>query len=63
MLELDLFRSETHGLNELLECTCTLCGAECESVEHVLWECLVHRTSFMMVLCDRYADFEWPREE
>ena len=36
-----------HGLNEELgrhrgregKSECTLCGAECESVVHVLWEC------------------------
>ena len=41
------FRSGTHGLNEGLgrhrgregKVQCTLCGAECESVVHVLWEC------------------------
>ena len=41
------FRSETHGLNEELgrHCgregmkECLLCGDECESVSHVLWEC------------------------
>ena len=41
------FRSGTHGLNEELgrhrgregKVECTLCGAECESVVHVLWEC------------------------
>ena len=42
-----LFRSGIHGLNEELgrhrgregKVECTLCGAECESVVHVLWEC------------------------
>ena len=43
------FRSGTHGLNEELgrhsTCTrndskaCAFCEYECESVEHVLWEC------------------------
>ena len=41
------FWSGTHGLNEELgrhrgregKVECTLCGAECESVVHVLWEC------------------------
>ena len=38
------FRSGTHGLNEELgrhrgKSECALCGAECESVVHVLWEC------------------------
>ena len=40
------FRSGTHGLNEELgrhsdtdgRVECTLCGAECESVVHMLWE-------------------------
>ena len=33
-----------HGLNEELEVEmeCTLCSAECESVKHVLWECLAY---------------------
>ena len=41
------FRSGTHGLNEELgrhrgregKVECILCGAEFESVVHVLWEC------------------------
>ena len=41
------FRSGAHGLNEELgrhrgregKSECVLCGAECESVVHVLWEC------------------------
>ena len=37
------FRSETHGLNEAPgregRKECLLCGDECESVSHVLWEC------------------------
>ena len=41
------FRSGTHGLNEELgrhrgregKVECSICGAECESVVHVLWEC------------------------
>ena len=42
------FRSGTHGLNEELgrhievekeNWNVLLCGAECESVVHVLWEC------------------------
>ena len=41
------FRSGTHGLNEELgrhrgregRKECLLCGDECESVSHVLWEC------------------------
>ena len=46
------FRSGTHGLNEELgrhsdrdgRVECTLCGAECESVVHVLWECSTYST-------------------
>ena len=62
-----------HGLNEELgehrgrEGKCTFCGAECESVVHVLWECSTYsssRVSFMVkldeLLRDRYADFEVP---
>ena len=41
------FGSGTHGLNEELgrhrgregKSEYTLCGAECESVVHMLWEC------------------------
>ena len=41
------FRSGTHGLNEELgrhggregKLECSICGAECESLVHVLWEC------------------------
>ena len=43
---------------------CTLCGAECERVVNVLWECLAYsssRASFMVkleeLLGDRYTDF------
>ena len=44
---LSTFRSGTHGLNEELgrhkgregKVECTLCGAKCESVVYVLWEC------------------------
>ena len=40
------FRSGTHGLNEELgrhkgKLERALCGAECESVVHMLWECSV----------------------
>ena len=67
------FRSGTHGLNEELErhggregkLECTLCGAECESVVHVLWECSAYsssRASFLLnleeLLGDRYADLK-----
>ena len=27
------------GREGKIECTCNICGAECESVVHVLWEC------------------------
>ena len=45
------FRSGTHGLNEELgrhrgregKSECVLCGAECECVVHVLWECSAYR--------------------
>ena len=67
------FRSGTHGLNEELgrhrgregKLECPLCGAECESVMHVLWECSAYsssRASFLLkleeLLGHRYADFE-----
>ena len=46
------FRSGTHGLNEELgrhrgregNKECVLCGNECESVSHVLWECSAYVT-------------------
>ena len=46
-------RTGTHGLNEELgrhRCRegnneCELCGNECESVSHVLWECLTYSSS------------------
>ena len=68
-----LFRSGTHGLNEELgrhkgregKVECTLCGAEYESVIHVLWECLAYsscRLEFLEklqeILGDRYSDFD-----
>ena len=67
------FRSVTHSLNEELgrhrgregKLERTLCGAECESVVHVLWECTAYsssRASFMEklqeLLGDSYADFD-----
>ena len=67
------FRSGTHGLNEELgrhrdregKLECTLCGAECESVVHVLWQCTAYscsRASFteklQELLGDSYADFD-----
>ena len=52
------YRSGTHGHNEELgrhrgregKSECTLCGAEYESVVHVLWECSAYsgsRASFV----------------
>ena len=40
------FRSGTHGLNEELgrQSDRVECGAECESVVHVLWECSTYST-------------------
>ena len=67
------FRSGTHGLNEELgrhrgregKVECTLCGAECESVVHVLWECPAYsncRLTFLKklqeLLGDKYIDFD-----
>ena len=51
------FRSGTHGLNEELgrhrgregKSECTLCGAECESVVHVLWECTAYSSSRLVL--------------
>ena len=47
------FRSGTHGLSEELgrhrgregNKECELCGNECESVSHVLWECPIYSSS------------------
>ena len=44
-----------HGLNEVLgrhrgkegKSERTLCGVECESVVHVLWECTAYSSRFM----------------
>ena len=52
------FRSGTHGLNEELgrhrgrdgNKECVLCGNECESVSHVLWECSAYRADFLLKL-------------
>ena len=68
------FRSGTHGLNEELgighrgrnsRTECVLCGDECESVVHVLWECPAYKDSreeFMIklrsTLGDAFKDFE-----
>ena len=66
------FRSGTHGLNEELgrhrgregKVECTLCGAECESVVHVLWECPAYGSCRLMfleklqeLLGDNYSSF------
>ena len=53
------FRSGTHGLNEELgrhrgregKKECLLCDDECESVSHVLWDCLVYNTLRNDFLC------------
>ena len=47
------FRSGTHGLNKELgrhrgrngRTECILCGDECKSVVHVLWECPAYKDS------------------
>ena len=67
------FRSGTHGLNEELgrhrgregKVECTLCGAECESVVHVLWECPAYSNCRLMFLKKlqellgvKYIDFD-----
>ena len=67
------FRSGTYGLNEELgrhrgregKVECTLCGAECQSVVHVLWECPAYsncRLTFLKklqeLLGDKYSDFD-----
>ena len=68
-----VFRSGTYGSNEELgrhrgregKSECGLCGAECESVVHVLWECSVYsniRVIFVEklweLLGNRYANFD-----
>ena len=67
------FRSGTHGLNEELgrhrgrngRTKCVLCGDECESVVHVLWECPAYKDSreeFMIklrsTLGEAFKDFK-----
>ena len=67
------FRSGTHGLNEELgrhrgrngRTECILCGDECESVVHVLWECPVDRdereglmVKLKAILEEAFKDFE-----
>ena len=67
------FRSGTHGLNEELgrhrgregKKECVLCGDECESVSHTLWDCSAYtsiRAQFLLKLKaslgGSYASFE-----
>ena len=67
------FRSGTHGINEELgrhrgregKIECSLCGAECESVVHVLWECPAYSSSRLIfleklqgILGDRHTEFD-----
>ena len=67
------FRSGTNGLNEELgkergredKSECALCGAECESVVRVLWECSAYSNirgifveKLWELLGERYADFD-----
>ena len=67
------FRSGTHGLNEELgrhrgregKKECVLCGDECESVSHTLWDCSAYtsiRAQFLQklkaILGGSYARFE-----
>ena len=60
------FRSETNGLNEELgrhstrnSKACFFCECECESVEHVLWECSEYssiRKKFIRNLDDWFSN-------
>ena len=61
------FRSGTHGLNEELgrhrgregNKECELCGNECESVSHVLWECSAYsssRADFLLKLQEKLGN-------
>ena len=62
------FRSGTHGLNEELDRhrgregnkECVLCGNECESVSHVLWECSAYysnsRADFLLKLQEKLGN-------
>ena len=61
------FRSGTHGLNEELgrhrgregNKECVLCGNECESVSHVLWECSAYsnsRADFLLKLQEKLGN-------
>ena len=59
-----MFRSGTHGLNEELgrhrgregKSECVLCGAECGSVVHVLWEC--SKLQQLLHVGDKYVNFD-----
>ena len=59
------FRSGTHGLNEELgwqrgrngRTECVLCGDECESGGHVLWECPAY-IKLRSTLGEAFKDFE-----
>ena len=58
-------RSGTHGLNEELgrhrgregKSACTLCGAECESIVHVLWECSAYDSNRAISLLQVFGSF------
>ena len=58
------FRSGTHGLNEELgrhrgregNKECVLCGNECESISHVLWECSACRADFLLKLQEKLGN-------
>ena len=57
------FRSGTHGLNEDRgregNKECVLCGNECESVSHVLWECSAYtnsRADFLLKLQEKLGN-------
>ena len=61
------FRSGTHGINEELgrhrgregNKECVLCGNECESVSHVLWECSAYsnsRADFLLKLQEKLGN-------
>ena len=59
------FRSGTHGLNEELgrhitrnvSKACVFCNCDCESVEHVLWECPAYSNN-RSVFINPFTD--WP---
>ena len=58
------FRSGTHGLNEELgrhrgregKSEYALCGAECESVVHVLWECSAY-SNIRVIFAEKLQEF------